>query len=49
MRVRGSGIPSVWDEVPDDGDLYREVFQEHFSSTDLQVIAIFKVCAISLM
>lgn len=40
--VRDSGIPSVWDVVPDDGDLYREVFQEHFSSTNLQVIAVFK-------
>lgn len=42
MRVRDSGIPSVCDVVPDAGDLYREVFQEHFSSTNLQVIAVFK-------
>lgn len=37
------GISSVWDVVPDDGDLYREVFQEHFGNTNLQVIAVFKV------
>eukprot|EP00892_Ulva_mutabilis_P005436 jgi/Ulvmu1/3264/UM151_0012.1 len=36
------GISSVWDVVPDDGDLYREVFQEHFGNTNLQVIAVFK-------
>lgn len=47
MRGRDSGIPSVWDVVPDDGELYREVFQEHFGSTHLQVIAVFKVCALA--
>lgn len=42
------GISSVWDVVPDDGDLYREVFQEHFGNTNLQVIAVFKACAVPL-
>lgn len=37
-------MTSVWDLIPDDKELYSNVFQEHFANTDLQVIAIFKVC-----
>ena len=44
MVTRAIGVTSVWDLIPDDSELYSNVFQEHFANTDLQVIAIFKVC-----